>query len=141
MIETLEYMRTQTSSSTAITLLMGLDSFIDLPLWQRWTEILSYCHLMILDRPNYFLDNLQPDLLALMHKHQTYNKNDLITSPCGYIYRFNAGEHAVSSSFLRTHMYSISDINRLMPESVIDYIKEHGLYQSHSPSDPKLSFD
>ena len=141
MIETLEYMRATTSSSTAITLLMGLDSFIDLTLWQRWNEILSYSHLMIIARPNYSIDNLNPELMDFMHQHKTYDIKDLLTNPCGYIYLFNAGWHAVSSSFLRKYMHSKSYINRLMPEAVIDYIKEHGLYQLHSPFDPKLSFD
>ena len=141
MIDTLEYMRSNTGAKTAITLLMGMDSFIDLPLWQRWTEILSYCHLMVIDRPNYVIGHIQNPLLGMLSKHQTYNKNDLLTSPGGKIYFFNAGQYAVSSSFLRTHMHSPADINRLIPESVVDYIKEHGLYQLHSPSDPELSSD
>ena len=129
MIETLEYMRAQAGLNTAITLMMGLDTFAELPLWNRWTELLSYSHLMIIDRPNYAINNLNHELLDLMQQHQTRDKNDLLRLTCGTIYLFNAGQHDISSSFLRAQMKSGQDITHLTPDTVKNYIKEHALYR------------
>jgi nicotinate-nucleotide adenylyltransferase len=37
-------------------LLLGVDAFLGLPTWRRWTELFDFAHLAVANRPGYSLD-------------------------------------------------------------------------------------
>jgi nicotinate-nucleotide adenylyltransferase len=46
-------------------LLLGVDAFLGLPTWRRWTELFDFAHLAVANRPGYSLDAAQmPAALA-----------------------------------------------------------------------------
>ena len=65
-IDTLQSLREELGAQAQLFLLLGWDAFCGLPSWQRWTELLDHCHLLVLQRPDADLDAPQAlrDLLA-----------------------------------------------------------------------------
>ena len=128
MVDTLEFFHKQ-FSDCAITLLIGMDSFLQLPQWHNWQKILTLSNLLVMKRPHtdeYDAGELVKNLLLT---HETMDKQDLLTNRFGKIYRYDAGEYDISSTWLREQIRSGVDIEPYLPASVYQYIKKQGLYQ------------
>jgi nicotinate-nucleotide adenylyltransferase len=39
-----------------MVLLLGVDAFLGLPTWRRWTELFDFAHVAVANRPGYTLD-------------------------------------------------------------------------------------
>ena len=70
----------------------------------------------------------------LLLTHETFDKNDLKTHAFGQIYRFNAGQYPISSSWLRKQMQEGYSIEAYLPASVYQYIKDQALYPLYPTS-------
>lgn len=62
-IETLEHFQRQMPAAE-LHLLIGSDSFLELPQWHRWRDIATAARLVVLPRPGWELDGLAPPALA-----------------------------------------------------------------------------
>jgi nicotinate-nucleotide adenylyltransferase len=126
MVTTLDDYRLELGYYIAITLLMGSDSFAELPRWYHWEKLLLLCNLLVIDRPGQI--KFSDTMLNLLTKHETANPSDLKTQAHGKIYRFNAGLYDYSSTSIR-HQLSTNQTNQLpVPGSVAQYIKQFNLY-------------
>lgn len=128
MVTTLDDLRHQAEySDCAITLMIGMDTFLQLPSWYQWETILSLTNLLIINRPGiYHPSSILSNLIAT---HQTQNKDDLITTSHGLIYRFDAGNFDVSSTIIRQHIQQNRPCANLLTLSVFDYIRNNKLYE------------
>lgn len=72
-IDTLEHFQRQCPEAE-IHLLLGGDSFVDLPLWRRWRDIPAAARLVVLTRPGWELDEaaLPPDLVTLAQSDRVH---------------------------------------------------------------------
>jgi nicotinic acid mononucleotide adenylyltransferase len=70
-----------------------------------------------------------PKLLQqLLDKHETQNKQELFVNPCGRIYRYQAGEFAISSSGIRTLLHEGQSTQGVLPSKVRAYIDRYQLF-------------
>lgn len=90
-------------------LIVGSDLVDDLPTWQRWTEIPALCTLAIAYRPG------EP------------NRADLAPGWRSVEIRLPALE--LSSTELRDMAAAGRPLDFLVPDSVLAYVSEHGLYR------------
>ncbi len=60
-VETLEHFRAAEPGSQLLVIL-GADSFVDLPSWMRWRELVAAAELVVLTRPGYDLEAARPGL-------------------------------------------------------------------------------
>ena len=134
MVETLENYRRELGNDTAITLLIGNDSFLELPKWHCFESLLALCHLLVIERPEKIKTPLSPILQKLTSTHEIFDKRILQTTPCGAIYRFNAGSYDISSTELRSLLQAKLSVEQYLPKAVYDYIRKHGLYWSKAGS-------
>ncbi|MGL6028191.1 MAG: nicotinate-nucleotide adenylyltransferase [Legionella sp.] len=128
MIETLTSIRQQYPDA-ALTLIMGYDTFCSLPLWFEWQQLIKLAHLLIINRGQAQHVELAQELQQLLKHHQTHDKVDLINKHSGFIYLFNAGDYAISSTEIRTGLKQQQQITQMLPAAVYDYIKKWNLYQ------------
>ena len=128
MVDTLEFFRKQLPDC-AITLLIGMDSFLQLPQWHSWQKILTLSNLLVMTRPQVDEQRAGELIKNLLLTHEVTDKRALLTNRFGKIYRYNAGEYDVSSTWLREQIRSGVDIEPYLPASVYQYIKKQGLYQ------------
>ena len=72
MVNTLESFRKEYGPTTALSLLMGADAFLELPQWHRWQDILALSHLIIMHRTTSM--PLSKTLHTLLLHHETKEK-------------------------------------------------------------------
>ena len=126
------YLREALGAKTALCLFMGSDAFIKLDSWHRWDELLNYCHIVLVQRPNLSPENPKlPELLeTLLHTHYTENASDLSAKNAGFIHMQQITALDISSTKIREMLKNEQAPRYLMPEKVIDYIKQHHLYSA-----------
>ena len=111
--------------TTPICLIMGMDSYVNLPSWKDYQEFAQYTHLVILNRPEFTNNQIEFDLFT-----ETQNINDLHQQACGLVYFANTPMLDISSSMIRGKISSQSDLTGLMPDTLIHYINHHGINQT-----------
>ena len=128
-ILTLERLRAELGSAQPLVLLLGVDAFLGLPTWRRWTELLDFAHLAIASRPGYTLDAAQmpPALADLVVRHRA-GPSALGSAPAGAIVTFETVPMAISATDIRARAAAGLSLRYLLPPPVVDYISRHQLY-------------
>lgn len=129
MVDTLSSFREECGNGSSITVLMGLDAFLQLPHWHRWHELLKLAHILVMDRPEYTQASVSQELQQWLIQYQTHDVQDLLTTPAGKVYLFNAGKYLISSTDLRQRLQTDQSVIEKLPQSLVDYIKVSGLYR------------
>jgi nicotinate-nucleotide adenylyltransferase len=108
-----------------IALIMGMDSFNQLPHWKNYQDFHHHCHLVVLARPgqkkgqNYCQFKLSSDA------------NDLHNQPAGLIYFADTALLDISSSEIRARLSSAPlsgkirqkpNLDGLLPDNIINYL-------------------
>jgi nicotinate-nucleotide adenylyltransferase len=113
-----------------LVLILGSDQLHNLNTWHRYTDLLKYCHLAVTQRQAAGLQNLPPEVEALVAH---YGRDALSDAPSGTIVFFRMPPVAVSSTQLRMALKAKSPqtalVANLLPKGVFQYITEHQLYQ------------
>ncbi|MBK8026314.1 MAG: nicotinate (nicotinamide) nucleotide adenylyltransferase [Chloroflexi bacterium] len=101
--------------------LMGSDSYSDLPNWNRPAELAAACKLAVMDRPG---------------REWSLTMHDAIipglSSRVGVIHFPRLG---ISSTEVSRRVEEGLSVRYLVPDSVLDFIAQHGLYQ-HAKEQP-----
>ncbi len=129
MVDSLQSMRKQLGPKIALTLLMGEDSFHQLNQWHAWKSILTLTNLLIIKRAGFNKTSLAPELIKLLAEHETSDPLNLKHSAQGFIYRYDAGQYELSSSFLREQLKMKKSVDNFLPDAVAAYISDKGLYK------------
>ena len=108
-----------------LCLILGLDSFLDLPNWYRWSEILDYVHIIVMRRPGWELPPSLPDWWS--HAVEE-NPLDLKKKPYGSVYCMSVPPVDITSTGIRNQLLFNSHIKNALPSSVLDYIRRNKLY-------------
>ena len=123
-----------------LNFVMGTDSFQSFTSWYHWQEILQLCNIIVLNRDNRPLNKLQEvaqyiscgpnDAVSLADKEALTINNGIVVS-C----HFPTVE--VSSTLIREKLeqgdYQYLEAGELLPLEVLEYIKQHQLYERIKP--------
>jgi nicotinate-nucleotide adenylyltransferase len=126
-IETLKLLREQLPD-TPLCLIMGDDEFQSFVTWQKWDEILNYCHLIVVKRLAGKEEPLLPELTSLLAEKQTSDNNDLAKNLAGKIIQVEINALPISATKIRGLIKKGKSITGLVPTAVEKYIAEQGLY-------------
>lgn len=125
-IDTLLEMRAEFPDKP-LCLLLGIDAFLGLASWQRWTEILENAHIIVAHRPNYRLPTtgIIADLMKVRFQQEISYIHQHLAG--GILFRpITALE--ISASDIRKQIAMGKNPRYLLPDSVLDYINQHGIY-------------
>ena len=129
-IDTLVSLREELGASVALCLIMGSDAFVHLNTWARWQELLNYCHIILVQRPNTAQQpKLAGELATLLEENYTENIADLLQKPAGYIHMQAITPLDISSTDIRKALKNKLSARYLVPEKLIDYLFKYKLYQ------------
>lgn len=107
-IETINELKVEYGSP--LHFIIGSDNIAEIPLWHRYKEFLQSVILCVAYRPGY------PENIP-----QEMSFADIVKIPSPY--------WGISSSMIREYLRKKYSCRYLLPDSVIDYIKENRLYQ------------
>lgn len=128
-IDTLISLQEELSGGVALCLIMGSDAFTKLNTWHRWQALLDYCHIILVQRPtNTAQPKLTDELSDLLHNHYTENISDLSAESAGYIHMQAITPLDISSTNIREQLKAGLSPRYLMPDNVLEYINNDGLY-------------
>ena len=129
-IDTLISLREELGENAALCLIMGSDAFIKLDTWHRWQELLNFCHIALVQRPNFSAEHAKlPEILeTFLHTHYTENASDLSAKNAGFIHMQQITALDISSTKIREMLKNGQMPRYLMPDAVLDYINEARLY-------------
>ena len=128
-INTLKYFKKKTGST--LLFILGTDAFSTINSWYKWNEILSYCHLVLIERGGEKSDiEIMPIEVREFFKDNTTNDiNDLKNKNHGTIYPISMPVFKESSSEIRDRSMKNLDIKNFLPKTIQDYINHNGLYK------------
>ncbi|PMB54260.1 nicotinate-nucleotide adenylyltransferase [Coxiella-like endosymbiont] len=128
-IYTLQYLR-NSFPNHSLCFILSTAAFADFNLWHRYTEFLTYCHLIVINRENYHLLLTEKWLKTLL-RHRTEDPNDLKKFLSGKILFQQLHTYPISATKIRSYLAkgNYSAIESMLPKSVFEYIKKHNLYR------------
>jgi nicotinate-nucleotide adenylyltransferase len=128
-IDTLISLREDLGEKVSICLIMGSDAFTKLDSWHRWNELLNYCHIILVQRPNAKSEKLSERMTQFLSAHYTENLDDLAEKTAGYIHMQQITTQDISATNIREKLAAGSSAKYLVPEAVLVYIQQQQLYK------------
>ena len=125
-VDTLAAMREE-QPEAPMGLILGMDAFLGLADWHRWSEILDHAHIVVAHRPGW----RAPDIGAigeLISEHGTHRIDDLHEQRDNLIYIHAVTQLEISSTEIRDLVGAGRDPRFLMPDVVRDIIMESNCY-------------
>lgn len=101
-------------SNPELFLLIGTDQAQDFQLWKNWQQILEKTQLCIAHRPNYKSNKELKDKLTINNKKPFWIEAPLME---------------ISASDIRMRISEGKEVEKLISNGVINYIKDNGLYK------------
>lgn len=100
-------------------LLIGADSFLEISSWVRWREIVDAARLVVLTRPGFRLDGLEPGLAPEL----------AVAIDAGRVHFIENAPIAVSSTEVRRRFAAGEPIpDGWLPPRVVRYLRKYRLY-------------
>lgn len=129
-VDTLIELRKKLGTQASLFLIMGSDAFTHLNTWHRWQEILDYCHIVLVQRPQHenFIDHLSAEMKIFFESHSQKTLLDLPKNPSGSIITQTITPLAISSTNIRERLQNKKSVRYLLPKNVSNYIETHQLY-------------
>lgn len=127
MVDTLESFRLEFPKAS-LSLVLGADAFAQLPHWYQWEKIIRLAHIIVLNRSD-LNQYTELNLKKMLQSHLTTNKKTILQTLFGKIFLYDAGNFSISSTLIRKNLQLRKSCSGLLPDKVIQYIIDEGLYQ------------
>lgn len=134
-IETLASVRAERGSRQPLAFIIGQDSLLSLHKWHRWQELLTFCHLLVCQRPGYQTEMETPELQQWLRQHQAGSPQELQHTPAGKIFLAATPLVSISATEIRTRRHQGRSDSDLLPPAVSEYIDREGLYRNPQQRD------
>ncbi|MDX1914759.1 MAG: nicotinate-nucleotide adenylyltransferase [Methylophilus sp.] len=116
-------------SDTALCLILGSDAFLKFDTWHHWQEIIQYCHIILVQRPQgTSKQGLNKTLEAFMRDHYTEDTRKLAQLRAGLMTMQSITALEISSSQIRHLIRQQQSALYLSPQPVINYLMQNKLY-------------
>lgn len=126
-VETLAELR-KAFPDAALCLVVGEDAFASFTKWHDWQGILALAHIIIATRPGYTAE-IRGEAGQLLKQRLVGEKQALIQQQAGCIYPLAVTALDISATQIRKLILAGKSPRYLLPDAVLNYIQEHGLYQ------------
>ena len=127
-VETLIELRSEFGIDRAICLMVGADAFLGLSTWHEWEALFDLAHVIVAQRPGFDLA-LKGPLSEQYEKRRENDPDALRHFPAGKILTVDITLLDISSSAIRECLAKDKSARYLLPDAVLDYIRNHGLYR------------
>jgi len=125
-IKTLRYLHKK-NSSIPLALIMGIDAFNRFDEWHKWQEILSFAHLLVVNRPNY-KQITNRKITSILAERQIFDPKELQKKMAGLVYQVDINPLPISATEIRALIKQRKDASHLVTSEVWQYISKNRLY-------------
>jgi nicotinate-nucleotide adenylyltransferase len=126
MVDTLESLRAE-AGEQPVCLALGVDALAGLDSWHRWRELLSLCHLVVMQRPGGQWPGTG-ELADCLERARVETLEALYTQPAGCVLSVPVTQMAVSSTQIRKLLVSGRSARYLAPTAVLTRILKEKWY-------------
>lgn len=119
----------QEIDGNCLIFLMGTDAFAKLDQWYQWQDLIELTNILVIGRPSAEL----PESGVVADFYQQYKVeqlSELVNFSHGKVGFYEMPQLDISSTYIRQQINGGFSPRFLLPDVILDYIKQHGLYQS-----------
>ena len=127
MVDTLAEIRRE-EGEIPLLLVIGQDAANALDGWHQWRRLFELAHLVVMRRPDSTV-SYPATVLEAMKGRYAEQPLQLMETSAGLVHHLEITQLDISSTAIRQMLLAGRSPAFLMPKSVIDYIRRHGLYQ------------
>ena len=111
-------------------MIIGTDAFANFHLWFRWEEILSLCHILLINRSDgdIFSQKWHPTIKKIIDTHWTDQIKNLKCSRTGFIYSVPMQKIDIASHRIKDCIRSNKDLGLMISSEIENYINKNSLY-------------
>ncbi|HBA66297.1 MAG TPA: nicotinic acid mononucleotide adenylyltransferase [Methylococcaceae bacterium] len=124
MVETLMSLRAEIGERPLL-LFIGADAFTCLTAWYQWQRLFEFAHVVVMTRPGFNAQVVD----GFLTRRLTENRQALKEHSAGHLFFQSVTRLEISATAIRQIIAKHRDPGFLLPESVIQYIRQHKLYQ------------
>lgn len=129
MVDTLKNLKMENPASS-FCLAVGFDAFLGFPRWHCWQELFELAHIAVMSRPGWQKQACWKDELATEVQHrQSATVEELSASAAGRVIFVEVTQLAISATQIRRLIATGKNPRFLLPDPVLAYIDEVGLYR------------
>lgn len=125
MVDTLRSIATENPGATLI-LFIGTDAFAGLETWYRWQQLFEMAHVVVMTRPTHKM----PALSDFFRLRFCDDNPQWLQKQVGRLFFQQVTALDISATAIREMIANADNPQFLLPDSVIDYIRQHQLYLS-----------
>jgi len=127
-VDSLAALRGELGPDCPIIFIVGADSLTTLHRWHAWSSLFEWANMAVMARPDNPGSAIDPEVATLI-RARTVACEDLLSYPSGALSYLSEPPPSVSSTHLRQALACGKNVQFLLPPAVIEYIKQHDLYQ------------
>jgi len=127
MVDTLTEFRAEMGPDTPLALLLGQDAVNDLDSWKEWRRLFELAHIIIMRRPE-SSHAYSEELFKQIQQGLTNERDELTQKACGSVLPLELTQLDISSTDIRNRLQQHKSCRFLLPDPVIEYIRESALY-------------
>lgn len=128
---TIDTLKARATPQQILYWIIGFDAFLQFHTWHHWHEILRYCHLIVVNRPN-FPTELPAPLVAYVKKHEVQEALQLRQFSHGKLLQLSIPPCQVSATQIRAALQQGKIPEAALAPAVAHYLTQHALYQHNS---------
>jgi nicotinate-nucleotide adenylyltransferase len=130
-IDTLRALRAELGRDASIAFLIGADQLQQLHTWKERQHLFDYAHVCAASRPGFEMDAAHVhNEVVREFARRTATPEQLRSTPHGLAYLAGNLAIDISATEIRAALQQGQQPAALIPPTVLDYIKQHHLYQS-----------
>jgi nicotinate-nucleotide adenylyltransferase len=127
-IDTLRAIRAEAGPQSSLAFLIGADQLLNLHTWKDWRQLFDYANICAASRPGFDLAQL-PSEVAHEFARRAATAQQIRTTPHGLAFLATNLQMDVSATEIRDALQHGASVKALVPPAVLDYIKQHHLYE------------
>ncbi|MDB4042182.1 nicotinate (nicotinamide) nucleotide adenylyltransferase [Methylophilaceae bacterium] len=110
--------------------IIGTDALANFYQWYKWKEILSLCHILLINRSDddIFSQNWHPVIKELIEANWTNQIDNLKSNRAGMIFSVTMPRINIASHSIKDDIHNKKSLQSLVPLQIENYIKENSLY-------------
>lgn len=125
MVDTLKSLHEDFPEQTLV-LFLGCDAFNALTTWHQWRQLFDYAHIVVMTRPGFVMEKLD----EFVKVRQVAHRQELTQTAAGKLFFQPITQLDISATAIRGMIATKQNPGFLLPDAVVDYIRQHHLYEN-----------